>query len=897
VETQQPQQPAFQLVFIERHKCKRTYECSTADSGDTVSLETSAKGMGVMRTGSAMHAIPSAKLDKVAVARLRDSLHCEGIDTTQWGVNGTKSVEHLFWEAYQQRGCMLMGLKISGMLKRVTRIVKIRLTAEIYGVRHVLYSRMQFLHDGQIIERKQVPLRKLTWNQMSEEQLASCDESFYAENCPHTEDLKRGAKLALQDRLGLNERWQRQHLEEDMHAYTYHTEDNVMSSGYPRLPTLYCIHQVSYNIIDPEHVNVIGLPGGQEFATTDGDFNFSQHHDDDGLPIGTQLNIWMWAREMKSPKEVQKQRPIAAGEVEAAAKLRRETELRLIKRIPLPEMTSKALREMYHRMEDGQHGPPSSGLAAAVQGQATDWAKARHIADNILNENYSLLDFSKDLSAFPELYLYMLESFPDCDDQPQSVRTVTSISSSRTVGEEYQRTVGAFFAIYWLMRISMDGKEGFAFGVDDKWNVVQHETGDKMRMFPADKRVAFLKESRWDYFEKLLLDAELLQRGDGGCLQVNQKRLISLLALTAVHDIMKMELLLPQVQEPHAPYHGYGEGDTIGDHDHALAYLMDYYPHLLPSFKDLNADEKRAVKFTQCDICFNHGWFVQAEAPPGSIFTKFREALIRDHKSQIRRPDLAFYFVHWLTDLAGAEPTPLGGCERFVVKFPLPVLNSFLRSFEFVQKIATSTETEVMEEYLKVRWVEHVPSVGPLPTGDCAVAQMRLLCMGQMNAGLVLKDFSQLLEEDREVLCTEMSRTGCLGQSYSPSIVPREVVEEPKGPAFLVYYGPAFLQNLGNDRALHKLSVLAEVYRCARELWPASMAKVASNIIIRIDTIKALSISEMHQATLNGDLWVLVKHNESEAFIELSSKKKLNRFISNMQSIQVMDFRCVNVSS
>ena len=55
--------------------------------------------------------------------------------------------------------------------------------------------------------------------------------------------------------------------------------------------------------------------------------------------------------------------------------------------------------------------------------------------------------------------------------------------------------------------------------------------------------------------------------------------------------------------------------------------------------------------------------------------------------------------VSWrLTDLAGAETTPLGGCEKFVIKFPMAVLNSFLRSFEFVQKIADQTETEVNEE-------------------------------------------------------------------------------------------------------------------------------------------------------------------------------------------------------
>merc|ERR1712113_1287199 len=124
----------------------------------------------------------------------------------------------------------------------------------------------------------------------------------------------------------------------------------------------------------------------------------------------------------------------------------------------------------------------------------------------------------------------------------------------------------------------------------------------------------------------------------------------------------------------------------------------------------------------------------QAEAPPGATFTSLKQALIRDHKDEISPEDMAFYFVHWLTDLAGAEPTPLAGCEKFVVKFPLAVLSSFLHSFEFVKQITQKTETEVMEEYLKARWSEHEPSVGPAPSGEEAIAKMRLLCMAQMNA-------------------------------------------------------------------------------------------------------------------------------------------------------------------
>ena len=45
-----------------------------------------------------------------------------------------------------------------------------------------------------------------------------------------------------------------------------------------------------------------------------------------------------------------------------------------------------------------------------------------------------------------------------------------SSNSGRTIGDEYQRTLGAFFAIYWLGRLHIDGQNGFCFGVDDNWN-------------------------------------------------------------------------------------------------------------------------------------------------------------------------------------------------------------------------------------------------------------------------------------------------------------------------------------------------------------------------------------------------------------------------------------------
>ena len=77
---------------------------------------------------------------------------------------------------------------------------------------------------------------------------------------------------------------------------------------------------------------------------------------------------------------------------------------------------------------------------------------------------------------------------------------------------------------------------------------------------------------------------------------------------------------------------------------------------MLPCFDALPAELQRPIRFTQAKLGFNHGWLVQAEAPPGALFNSFKSLL---EAGGLDGGDVAFYFVHWLTDLAGAEPTPL----------------------------------------------------------------------------------------------------------------------------------------------------------------------------------------------------------------------------------------------
>eukprot|EP00443_Scrippsiella_acuminata_P001159 CAMPEP_0115354902 /NCGR_PEP_ID=MMETSP0270-20121206/98830_1 /TAXON_ID=71861 /ORGANISM="Scrippsiella trochoidea, Strain CCMP3099" /LENGTH=914 /DNA_ID=CAMNT_0002777259 /DNA_START=29 /DNA_END=2774 /DNA_ORIENTATION=+ len=837
------------LVYIERLPANDARSIASTTDGlssrqSDISSRMRTKAMSMMQTtGLGVLAMLPGNLDKTRLASFREKLRLAGIDTTRWGIGGAKSIEHLFWEAYEQRGCIFTGIHLLGRLKRVTRLVKIRLVAEIYGVDHVLFSRMQFLHDGRTVERKQVPLRKLQWNSRPDEEFGECTEELYDEVCPYVENWQMGCRKTLEERLGLTQAWQAKHLVEDLEAYRYTTEDDVRSAGYPGLTTLYCIHEVSFRVRDPAcaGVQVIGLPEGNEFATAEGDFNFHSQQDDDGLAIGTQLNIWAWGREScttppgsgdgtgthGSRTSGGSPRPSTISRVS-----RKGRESRILRdglpprRVPQPAMALKVTEKMEERMRQDRLRPPSNMLWASMEGMRTDWPRVKRIAAQILDPKYTLHRFNADLSAFPELNLYLLDDRMD-DGAGSELMVNTKMSSGRSIGDEYQRTIGAFFAIYWMMRLDIDGKEGFTNGVDDHWKPLSITDEDDIRVSQADKRINFMKNAQWDFFRTLLMNAGLLEEKKSSSffksatkIQVNEQRLESLLALTAIHDIMKMNVLLPVVQKEHEPYRGYVAGDTIGDHDHALSYIMEYYPEMLPSFRELEPEEKRGVQLSQCNFCFNHGWFVQAEAPPGAMLSTFKRLVSSAHPG-----DVAFYFFHWLTDLAGAGGTPLGGAEKFVISFPHSVLSAFLWSIPYLRSLEEHAESHVVETYLTARW--EAMFLDP-------DRYLKVAVMAQSVAPIAIDAFSKLHANDQELLAREMAMTGLADQRY-------EISPVEGGPAFLVYYGPALLQHCDNPSdMLVALQGLAAVYRAGRRLWPEDPDSHGVTVTLEIGMLKTI---------------------------------------------------------
>eukprot|EP00966_Prymnesium_polylepis_P129895 3003883-Prymnesium_polylepis.1 len=100
-----------------------------------------------------------------------------------------------------------------------------------------------------------------------------------------------------------------------------------------------------------------------------------------------------------------------------------------------------------------------------------------------------------------------------------------------------------------------------------------------------------------------------------------------MLALTAIHDLMKLSVLLPTVQKADAPYDGHEAGEVLYDHDVALGYVLSCDGNALPCYSALPATQQASIRFTQAELGFNHGWLVQAEAPPGALFSHLKSLM------------------------------------------------------------------------------------------------------------------------------------------------------------------------------------------------------------------------------------------------------------------------------
>eukprot|EP00927_Polykrikos_kofoidii_P053515 TRINITY_DN48127_c0_g1_i1.p1 TRINITY_DN48127_c0_g1~~TRINITY_DN48127_c0_g1_i1.p1 ORF type:complete len:1349 (-),score=231.37 TRINITY_DN48127_c0_g1_i1:29-4075(-) len=546
--------------------------------------------------------------------------------------------------------------------------------------------------------------------------------------------------------------------------------------------------------------------------------------------------------------------------------------------------------EQQHRAASLAKGKavPNAVLVRAMQGRTADWKKIRNMATVIRNPSYSLKQFFEDcVNSFPELWLFFEGSGgrPVRDGKPgNGVQT----SSGLAAEAEYQRTVGALFTVYWMLRLDVDGCIGFCYGAHPDWTPTRKDetlSADQVpkdtpfsKMASMEKRASFMNSMDWNQFEDLVHRAGCSVDALHGT-----KRVMALLCLTAFHDIMKLPALQPIVQPGHAPYHGFEAGVRIHDHDLALSYVLEHFPNLLPSYAGLDLPERRALLFTQGKMQFNHGWFVQAEAPPGGMLSKFKSVL----EGGAEQADIDLYFLHWVTDLAGAEATPLGGAEKLVLKFPHHVLASFLWSIPFLRSLTSMTETALVEEYLEARWAAMLPN-DPVPSDWTCIACMRLALMAQAeDTHMVVDAFRSLPAVDQSCLVTELSRTGCVNQTFKRHYVMG-------GPAFLIYYSPALLQrNNKSKESLGKaLRTLCVVLRGARAIWPMSLKNQGSTVVIPIGELQTQAIDQIVRDP-GGEfrsVWIILRSNDLEGTVTLCKAGDLNALLMEGSRFRALDF-------
>lgn len=528
-------------------------------------------------------------------------------------------------------------------------------------------------------------------------------------------------------------------------------------------------------------------------------------------------------------------------------------------RVPIP-MVGKQRRV---EADEQPIGPsPNATLQRAMAGRQADAARIRRMAERIKEPAYGLKEFYTDcVASFPELNLFFVGQEHD---------TLSGLSGEL----EYQRTIGALFCVYWLIRMDSDGKYGFCFGVDEQWqpkfprlDMLKPEEG---RTSDSTKRHEFFLSLDWSPFTELVANS----------LNDSVERTEAMLCLTAFHDIMKMGYLVPTVMPEHGTYKGYAAGSTILDHDIALSYILEYFPHLLPSYTILPRAMQDVIFFSTGKMQFNHGWLVQAEAPSGPMLSELKKTLVT-----AKPGDFAFYFFHWLTDLAGAEGNPKGGAEKLVVKFPRSVLSSFMWSIPFLQRLQKHSETEALEMYYAARWERSFRGVDP-PTGANAMALMRLTIMAQGGMSVVREAFFKLPVPLQRVLAEELARTGIGDQEHQAS-------SAPGGPALLLYYSPAVLQKCkGVAEMVQGLQLLATVCRGARELWPVRDKARGETSVINLAQIKANPMHDIVEGTIGEgkSVWALVQKNAKEGVVELVKSTYLNELNSTGTKYSVLDF-------
>lgn len=179
------------------------------------------------------------------LSEIQAALFLHGIDTSQWGKDGYKTVKNLLWEVNQGEVELAVDSK-TGNYTRFTRQLNIKIYTETTKKGECV------LMVANEVDRWQV----------SHVKASKCITIRLHRNANwHAE-----CATTIQDYLGLSREWQEEHLVMTGHTFK---KERRHAYSYPGLATLYQIDEVQFRIPVPSMVprGSIGLPYGVEFKT------------------------------------------------------------------------------------------------------------------------------------------------------------------------------------------------------------------------------------------------------------------------------------------------------------------------------------------------------------------------------------------------------------------------------------------------------------------------------------------------------------------------------------------------------------------------------------------------------------------------------------------------------
>lgn len=561
--------------------------------------------------------------------------------------------------------------------------------------------------------------------------------------------------------------------------------------------------------------------------------------------------------------------------------------------------------------EDGAKTSPNDVWGALMRDQTCDMAVVIAIATKISEPDYDVKTYLRDVEdAFPELKLFLATIQDDVPHMTSALsmhanseRTTKVLAESvavemppsnndggrkpwkeMTVAQrkefECQRCLSSFLTVYWMLRLNHDGKRGFAMGLNKDCTVKEYtkKGGDSEEDVDELKRTRFLDCMDWALIEDVVVLA--------GCKA--PERIACLLCLTAITGAVRPPDLRLVLQPEHAPFYGYQAGEVLNDVAAATCYLMTHFVDLVPSFAALPQDLQQAARTAARKMDFNaatHVGFCQAELPPGLALTNFKAGL-----KDAAEEDIGLYFLHWLTDVAGADATPIRGAERLVLRCPLKVLNAMLVSFPFLKTLGRGSETAVTEAYLEARWKTEMPSGRALPEEPMeAITQLRLTAMAHFDEA-VLTGYAESNATVQHILQSELVRTGVAGPDGVWSRLKAADHKDELGPAFCALHSSVMFQRCHKNHTEMALAlrVLAAVYHAGRTLWVAAPECVGSTVRLDLLELKSYEIAYVVN-TGSQSVWVLVRESDDYAVCRLTRITDVNAMVANNTKFCVLD--------